>query len=73
MTKLSNKVIHSFLKNIALNMPPQEKQKLEESKSNMLVWTDDEVQGLLKTVKEFKSKKLYNEGIDWESLKDKHI
>ena len=54
-------------------MPPQEKQKLEESKSNMLVWTDDEVQGLLKTVKEFKSKKLYNEGIDWESLKDKHI
>ena len=36
------------------NVTWRKKQKLEESKSNMLIWPDDEVQLLLETVKEFK-------------------
>lgn len=51
----------------------RKKEKLVEKKktSENLVRTDDEVQLLLKTVLDFKNKKMYD-GIDWESIKDKY-
>ena len=36
-----------------------------------LFWTDDEVQLLLETTRDFKAKKVYA-GVDWESMKDKY-
>lgn len=39
----------------------------------MFISTDDEVQLLLETLIEFKSKKLYDEGVDQESVKEKYI
>ena len=54
-------------------MPPQKKQKLKYSKLNMLVWNNDEFRLLLEVVKEFKSKKLYDERLNWESVKDNYI
>ena len=54
-------------------MPPQKKQKTDENQTNNLFWTEGEVQLLPDTVKDFKSKKLYDDGIDWESVKDKYF
>ena len=39
----------------------------------MLVWNNDEFRLLLEDVKEFKSKKLYGERLNWESVKDNYI
>ena len=55
-------------------MGPKKKQKLDkgnDEQSTNLIWTDDEVQILLETIRDFKSKKSY-EGIDWESVKEKY-
>ena len=54
-------------------MPPQKKQKTDENQPNNLFWTDDEVQLLSNAVKDCKSKKLYDDGIGWDSVKDKYF
>ena len=59
---------------ITHKMGPKKKQKLDkgnDEQSTNLIWTDDEVQILLETIRDFKSKKSY-EGIDWESVKEKY-
>ena len=50
-------------------MSPKKKFCFEDSKN--MVWPDDEVQLLLEKVISFKSKKS-DEGIDWESVKEKY-
>lgn len=45
-------------------MPPQKNQPRN------FFWTDDEVQLLSNTVKDCKSKKLHDDRIGWESVKD---
>ena len=64
---------HLFKSQKKLNMPLQRKQKTDENQTNNLLWTNDEMQLLLDIVKGFKSKNLYDNGIDWESLKDKYL
>ena len=49
-------------------MPPKKKTKTDGEKENSVVWTDDEIQLLLETVRVFKSEKA---SIDWESTKNK--
>ena len=51
-------------------MPPKKKKKKIGEQGNLL-WTDDEVEFLLDTVRDFKEKKEH-EAIDWESTKDKY-
>jgi len=53
------------------NMPPKKKIKTDGEKENTVVWTDDEIQLLLETVRDFKSEQAY-ESIDWESIKTKY-
>ena len=48
-------------------MPPQKNQPRN------FFWTDDEVQLLSNTVKDCKSKKLYDDGLGWDSVKDKYF
>ena len=50
-------------------MPP--KKKIKTNENAVVVWTDDEIQLLLETVREFKAEKAY-ESIDWESIKTKY-
>lgn len=53
-------------------MPPKKKAKSDDKENTTtLVWTDDEIQILLETVRDFKSEKAY-ESIDWESIKTKY-
>ena len=55
-------------------MPTKKKLKTtnnESEDSKNMVWTGDEVQLLLETLINIKSKKSY-EGIDWESIKKKY-
>ena len=52
-------------------MPPKKKTKTDGEKENSVIWTDDEIQLLLETVRDFKSEKAYK-SIDWESIKTKY-
>ena len=55
-------------------MPTKKKLKTtnnESEDSKNMVWTGDEVQLLLETLINIKSKKSY-EGIDWKSIKEKY-
>lgn len=55
-------------------MPHQKKQKMDENQANNLFWTDDEVQLLYLILSRiFKSKKLNDDMIDRESVKDKYF
>ena len=52
-------------------MLSKKKIKLNESPEINLIWTDDEVQLLLESVRNFKTQKS-GEGIDWECVKEKY-
>ena len=52
-------------------MPPKKKTKTDSEKENSVIWTDDEIQLLLETVRDIKWEKAY-ESIDWESIKTKY-
>lgn len=52
-------------------MTPKKRVKLENN-NLYLWWTDDEVHTLLECVEFYKSRKKYEEGIDWECIKEQY-
>ena len=48
----------TFVEHIWLKMPPKKKRKLTESPEINLIWTDDEVQLLLESVRNFKTQEV---------------
>ena len=52
----------------ANNSASSKKRNIDETS---LIWSDVDVELLLESIKEYKSKKNY-EGLDWESVKEKY-
>ena len=53
----------------ANNSASSKKRKIDETS---LIWSDEDVKLLLESIKEYKSKKNYEGGLDWESVKEKY-
>ena len=53
----------------ANNSASSKKRKIDETS---LIWSDEDIGLLLESIKEYKLKKNYEEGRDWESVKEKY-
>ena len=53
----------------ANNSASSKKRKIDETSQ---IWSDEDVELLLESIKEYKSRKNYEEGLDWESVKEKY-